>query len=166
MTGDRSRDSGEENGLKPQWSNGTLFHVVLATVFHTPEKSSYRNSDVCIMHSGSSRRPLWCESFVLQVGHFSTTWCCSRLELNGLLLLTQTCSHIFWSHPPYSQPWVHWNGCTVTATVGRQGRIHSSLSALLYFLCISEAVEVLCHMEVGHCSSRPLSGTGVFFPFK
>lgn len=46
VTGDRSRDSGEENGLKP---NGTLFHVVLATMFHTPEKSSYRSSDVCMV---------------------------------------------------------------------------------------------------------------------
>lgn len=49
VTGDRSRDSGEENGLKPQWSNRTLFHVVLATMLCTPEKSSYRNSDVCMM---------------------------------------------------------------------------------------------------------------------
>lgn len=170
MTGDWFCVLGEENRLEaPGVKLDSLPHCT-PTMLHPPEKSSYRNLGCfhrCVYDDNVNALQWHWEALVVWTlcsaswtffYQLVLIWAGIKWLTTARAGLLRLVNRSFWSHPPCNQPWLPWNHCMVTATVGPQGRNHLSflfLSAPLYSVCVSEAVEMLCHMEVGIIAARP-----------
>lgn len=118
------------------------------TMPHTPEKSSYRKSGCfyrCVYDDNVNALRRCPETLPLR-----TLCSASWTFFYQLVLIWARIKWLMWA-ASFSIS----SGLILLATTQPTLLL---LSALLYFLCVSEAAEMLCHVEVGSVAAR---GTGV-----